>query len=164
MGDPMDLTISQRFELERMRRTIDETSDVVELQKLAKMLLQAWHSQKAATGWMMRRGLATPWANVRGSLVRRWQPSKKAPRPRRLVLPRSRTEVPAQSRFASDHSPVLSGMVRAEPIMLMVPENFCRVPASPSSETLTRPKPICASVEPAGPIRKNLTARPGSTP
>lgn len=65
MGDPMDLTISQRFELERMRRTIDETSDVAELQKLAKMLLQAWQSQKAATGWMMRRGLAAPWVNAR---------------------------------------------------------------------------------------------------
>lgn len=65
MGDPMGLTIGQRFELERMRRTIDETTDVAELQKLAKMLLQAWQSQKAATGWAMRRGLPAPWANVR---------------------------------------------------------------------------------------------------
>ena len=61
MADPlpsppaMQLTIAQQFELERMTRTIDGTSDVKELRKLAKMLLQAWHSQKAATQWVMRQ-------------------------------------------------------------------------------------------------------------
>ena len=61
MADPlpsppaMQLTLAQQFDLERMGRTIDGTSDVVELRKLAKMLLQAWQTQKAATQWMIRQ-------------------------------------------------------------------------------------------------------------
>jgi hypothetical protein len=61
MADPvssiqaMELTIAQQFELERMGRTIDGTSDVGELRKLAKLLLQAWQTQKAATQWMIRQ-------------------------------------------------------------------------------------------------------------
>lgn len=64
---PMATTVAQQFELERMRRTIEGTTDVVELQKLAKMLLQAWQSQRAATAWAMRQGLQRPWAEARGA-------------------------------------------------------------------------------------------------
>ncbi len=62
---PMATTVAQQFELERMRRTIEGTTDVVELQKLAKMLLQAWQGQRAATAWAMRQGLQRPWVEAR---------------------------------------------------------------------------------------------------
>ena len=65
--DPMILSTTQQFELERMRRTIEGTTDVLELQKLAKMLLHAWQGQRAATGWAMRQGLQRPWADARGA-------------------------------------------------------------------------------------------------
>ena len=49
MSEPLALTLGQQFELERMTRVIDSTADLQTLQGLAKQLLQAWHSQKAAT-------------------------------------------------------------------------------------------------------------------
>ena len=52
--------MGQQFELERMNRAIDATADVAELQGLAKQLLMAWHSQKAATQWVMRQQLDAP--------------------------------------------------------------------------------------------------------
>jgi hypothetical protein len=64
---PMAMTVGQEFELERMRRTIEGTTDVLELQKLAKMLLRAWQGQRAATSWAMRQGLQRPWAEARGA-------------------------------------------------------------------------------------------------
>jgi hypothetical protein len=39
---------------------IDSTADLQSLQGLAKQLLQAWHSQKAATQWVMRQQLGSP--------------------------------------------------------------------------------------------------------
>jgi hypothetical protein len=56
--DAIALTPAQEFELERMRRVIDATSDVEALRSLSKQLLQAWHSQRAATNWIMRSGRA----------------------------------------------------------------------------------------------------------
>jgi hypothetical protein len=43
-----------------MTRAIEATDDPQTLQKLAKQLLQAWHSQKAATQWVMRQQLGSP--------------------------------------------------------------------------------------------------------
>ena len=60
MTDPLTLSLGQQFELERMNRAIDATADVAELQGLAKQLLMAWHSQKAATQWVMRQQLDAP--------------------------------------------------------------------------------------------------------
>jgi len=60
MSDPIALTLGQQFELERMSRAIDATADLETLQGLAKQLLQAWHSQKAATQWVMRQQLEAP--------------------------------------------------------------------------------------------------------
>jgi hypothetical protein len=57
MSDPIALSLGQQFELERMSRAIDATADLETLQGLAKQLLQAWHSQKAATQWVMRQQL-----------------------------------------------------------------------------------------------------------
>ena len=55
--DPLALTTTQAFELERLSRAIDATHDPAVLQSLCKQLLQAWQTQKAATAWAMRQGL-----------------------------------------------------------------------------------------------------------
>jgi hypothetical protein len=60
MSEPLALSLGQQFELERMSRAIDATFDPQALQGLAKQLLQAWHSQKAATQWVMRQQLGNP--------------------------------------------------------------------------------------------------------
>jgi hypothetical protein len=60
MSEPLALSLGQQFELERMSRAIDATLDPQALQGLAKQLLQAWHSQKAATQWVMRQQLGSP--------------------------------------------------------------------------------------------------------
>ncbi|MCT0219277.1 hypothetical protein KQ304_09740 [Synechococcus sp. CS-1329] len=60
MSEPLALSLGQKFELERMTRMIDSTGDTQSLRGLAKQLLQAWHTQKAATEWIMRQQLGTP--------------------------------------------------------------------------------------------------------
>ncbi len=60
MSEPLTLSLGQQFELERMSRAIDATGDPQTLRGLAKQLLQAWHSQKAATQWVMRQQLGAP--------------------------------------------------------------------------------------------------------
>ncbi|MEB3259918.1 MAG: hypothetical protein VKP63_04735 [Cyanobacteriota bacterium] len=49
--DALELSMSQRFEIERFSRAIDATADPDDLRRIAKQLLQAWHTQKAATNW-----------------------------------------------------------------------------------------------------------------
>jgi hypothetical protein len=58
--EPLSLSTSQRFEIEKMGRAIDQVSDIAELRGLCKQLLQAWMSQKAATAWVMRQQLSAP--------------------------------------------------------------------------------------------------------
>jgi len=60
MSEPLSLSLGQKFELERMSRAIDATVDPQALKGLAKQLLQAWQSQKAATQWVMRQQLGNP--------------------------------------------------------------------------------------------------------
>jgi hypothetical protein len=60
MAEPLALSLGQEFEIERMNRAIDATGDPQALRGLAKQLLQAWHSQKAATQWVMRQQLGGP--------------------------------------------------------------------------------------------------------
>jgi hypothetical protein len=55
--NPLELTMGQKFELEKMGRVIDSTTDLKVLQGLCKQLLGAWMSQKAATAWVMRENL-----------------------------------------------------------------------------------------------------------
>ncbi|MCS5698121.1 hypothetical protein NZK32_03585 [Cyanobium sp. FGCU-52] len=55
---PIELTTGQQFEIERFSRAIDATGDPEELRRLAKQLLRAWHTQKAATDWMIRQQAA----------------------------------------------------------------------------------------------------------
>ena len=57
MIEPLALSLDQEFELERMNRAIEATANLEELQGLAKQLLLAWHSQKAATAWVMSQQL-----------------------------------------------------------------------------------------------------------
>jgi hypothetical protein len=60
MNDSMQLSDSQKFELERMTRAIDATGDSQVLRNLCKQLLRAWQSQQAATQWFMRQQFGAP--------------------------------------------------------------------------------------------------------
>ena len=55
MGETIGLSVSQQFDVERMNRAIESTIDPQQLQVLAKQLLQAWHSQRAATVWITQQ-------------------------------------------------------------------------------------------------------------
>ncbi len=51
----IELSVGQQFEIERFNRVIDATADASQLRDLAKQLLQAWHTQRAATTWVMQQ-------------------------------------------------------------------------------------------------------------
>ncbi len=53
MSGKIELSIGQQFEVERFSRAIDATADAEQLRVLAKQLLQAWQTQKAAATWLM---------------------------------------------------------------------------------------------------------------
>jgi hypothetical protein len=53
----IELSFSQTFELERMRREIDATQDPQQLRELSKELLMAWFSEKASTNQAIREQL-----------------------------------------------------------------------------------------------------------
>ena len=55
MEKAIGLSVSQQFDVERLNRAIESTIDLQQLQVLAKQLLQAWHSQRAATVWVKRQ-------------------------------------------------------------------------------------------------------------
>ena len=59
MSMPINLTVSQQFEIERFSRVIDATQDTTQLRSIAKQLLQAWHTQKAATHWVMAQQMGS---------------------------------------------------------------------------------------------------------
>jgi hypothetical protein len=46
---PIELSMAQTFEVERLKRDIDAQSDPAALRELAKDLLKAWFSEKALT-------------------------------------------------------------------------------------------------------------------
>lgn len=71
MTEPLALSLGQQFELERMTRAIDATADLQALQGIAKQLLQAWHSQKAATQWVMRQQLGAP-SHMSSAVAQQW--------------------------------------------------------------------------------------------
>ncbi len=58
--EPLALTDSQNFEIERFSRVIDTTHDVAALKNIASQLLKAWMAQKAATVWAMKHTVPTP--------------------------------------------------------------------------------------------------------
>ena len=55
MDSAAALSLGQRFELERMNRAIDAEMDPSAVRGIAKQLLQAWQSQRAATDWIIRQ-------------------------------------------------------------------------------------------------------------
>ncbi|MEC8442191.1 MAG: hypothetical protein VXZ59_07725 [Cyanobacteriota bacterium] len=55
MNDSVNMSVSQCFQVERMNRAIDATVDPAQLQMIAKQLLHAWQSQRAATDWVIRQ-------------------------------------------------------------------------------------------------------------
>ena len=55
MQESIAMSMTQCFEVERMNRAIEATADPAQLQILAKQLLHAWQSQRAATQWVMRQ-------------------------------------------------------------------------------------------------------------
>ena len=55
MQESISLSMAQSFEVERMNRAIESTADPAQLQALAKQLLHAWQSQRAATQWVIRQ-------------------------------------------------------------------------------------------------------------
>lgn len=67
----MNLSLQQKFELERQLRIIGEEHDIEKLRGLCKQLVEAWHTQKAATIFFMRETLANAQPNpidLRGTL------------------------------------------------------------------------------------------------
>ena len=58
--EPLALTDSQKFEIERFSRAIDATDDVAALKSIASQLLRVWMTQKAATVWAMKQTMPVP--------------------------------------------------------------------------------------------------------
>lgn len=57
MDTAIQLTTAQQFETERFLREIDNTYNREDLRRLAKILLEAWQMQRAATNWAIRQSL-----------------------------------------------------------------------------------------------------------
>jgi hypothetical protein len=57
--NPIKLSMSQSFEKERFGRAIDESKSIEDLRKIAKLLLDGWFTQRAATQWMMKKALSS---------------------------------------------------------------------------------------------------------
>ena len=55
MSNSIELTVGQQFEMERFNRALDATTDLDQLRSLAKQLMQAWQTQKAATKWIVEQ-------------------------------------------------------------------------------------------------------------
>ena len=49
----MQATLTQQFEAESIKRQIDSTTDVVELQELARNLADLYLKQRVATAWVI---------------------------------------------------------------------------------------------------------------
>lgn len=58
--NPLELSTMASFEKERFSRAIAESKDPEELRKIAKVLLDGWFTQRAATQWLMRQALSAP--------------------------------------------------------------------------------------------------------
>lgn len=56
----LELSITQKFELEQQIRAIDSCENIEELKSLSKQLCSALAHQKAATNWIIRESLGKP--------------------------------------------------------------------------------------------------------
>lgn len=52
-GKPLEKTLEATFEEARMLQAIDAATDLEELKKVTKSVVQVWFSQKAATRWLI---------------------------------------------------------------------------------------------------------------
>lgn len=67
---PIELSFSQTFELERLKRSIESETDPLTLQTLAKDLLKSWWTEKAHTDQMIRDQLTQVEVSPKGSCPR----------------------------------------------------------------------------------------------
>lgn len=56
----LELTMTQKFELEQMLRAIEACDNLEEIKSLAKQMASAYMTQKAATNWIIRQSLGKP--------------------------------------------------------------------------------------------------------
>lgn len=53
LGQSMHLSLTQKFEAESIKRTIDEATDLEQLRVLARDLADLYIRQRAATAWVV---------------------------------------------------------------------------------------------------------------
>ena len=59
MENTLGLSLGQKFEMERISRAIDSEADPTVLRDIAKQLLNAWQTQKAATSWVIKQQISS---------------------------------------------------------------------------------------------------------
>ena len=59
MENTLGLSLGQKFEMERISRAIDSEADPTVLRGIAKQLLNAWQTQKAATSWVIKQKISS---------------------------------------------------------------------------------------------------------
>ncbi len=59
MENTLGLSLGQKFEVERISRAIDSEADPTVLRGIAKQLLNAWQTQKAATTWVIKQQISS---------------------------------------------------------------------------------------------------------
>lgn len=59
MENTLGLSLGQKFEVERISRAIDSEADPTVLRGIAKQLLNAWQTQKAATSWVIKQQISS---------------------------------------------------------------------------------------------------------
>lgn len=57
---PLVLSESEKFSIEKYCRDIDAEQDIEKIRSVAKSLVSAFYNQKAATKWVMRNQLPAP--------------------------------------------------------------------------------------------------------
>ena len=57
MNGGIQLTTEQHFQIEQFNRALETTQDPEQLRQLARQLMQAWQTQKAATCWALKHHL-----------------------------------------------------------------------------------------------------------
>lgn len=56
-----ELSMAQQFQVEQYNRLLDKTKDPEVLRKAAKLMLEAYQKQRAASQWLMRQHLDAVW-------------------------------------------------------------------------------------------------------
>jgi|TARA_B100000073_G_scaffold346940_1_gene359729 hypothetical protein len=57
MNGSIQLTTEQHFQIEQFNRALETTQDPEQLRQLARQLMQAWQTQKAATCWVLKQDM-----------------------------------------------------------------------------------------------------------